>query len=170
MGEIHIIDCYSRGDITGEFAGSNTGEYAGGISGYATGYNDGNLYIENTYASGDINHNYAGGLIGDVGFPHGRIEVKYSVYNHNSSKLVGTRDSLSTDRGNSYSLNDIMGKLYTVDGTQKWSTNNWAVNGADKLPILRFQLEERESSLSQPQHHRQPLRAHQAPLRVLHHL
>ena len=132
-GEVHIINCYSHGDIAGD--------KAGGITGGRTGYRNGDVYIENTYASGNIDHSNAGGLIGHI---HNRdiVDVKYSVYNHDSKKIVGDGDGsrLTTNTGNSYDLNDITGKLYTFDGTQRWSDDTWAVNGTDKLPVLRFQL------------------------------
>ena len=72
-------------------AGGITGAYIGGCSSASVGSPTGDVYIANTYASGNLDDAKAGGIVGCI-VPDfsGTVSVEYSVYNDPSvKKLVG---------------------------------------------------------------------------------
>eukprot|EP01138_Halocafeteria_seosinensis_P013039 gb/GECG01013317.1/.p1 GENE.gb/GECG01013317.1/~~gb/GECG01013317.1/.p1 ORF type:complete len:1067 (+),score=108.13 gb/GECG01013317.1/:1-3201(+) len=150
-GEVHIIDCYTRGDVDGRTAGGILGDETGGSARGTTPENFGDVHINNTYASGTVkNDDRRGGLIGYIepDFTGHIVSVQYSVYN---IKIVGNEGyptSNLIEIGNSDDLQDIRGKLYHHQGSQKWSNDTWVINGTDELPILRFQLEHPNDDIS----------------------
>jgi hypothetical protein len=72
----------------------------------------------------------------------GEVQVKSSVYNE--KRLVGHDPSNnlneSTTAGISSDLEDIRGRLYRYAGVQQWDSKEWALNGTNEVPILRFQV------------------------------
>lgn len=134
-GTIRIIDCYSRGNVEGSNAGGICGYGVGGIEVDDEPW--GTVDIRNTYASGNITGTNAGGIMGSIS--GGTVTVQYSVYDSNGNEMVGDGSNVNGG-GNSPDINDILGQLYHVNDTLKWSDRVWATSGPEALPRLRFQL------------------------------
>jgi len=116
--ENYIVNCYSDGDITGNFCGGIVGDYAasfgnasmfiigcsssgtisgeqaGGIVGYNSGASTGSLTIQSCWSTGNITGVGAGGIVGSYGGYNGNIYVTncYStgeISGFNSGGIIG---------------------------------------------------------------------------------
>ena len=138
-GHVSIANSYSRGHITGT-------DHAGGICGAGTGttccgHGGGTVIVTNVYASGDIEHGEAGGLIGEILSFAKSVHISMSVYNGNSSTsaMVGGNIKADTSEQTSGNLNDIVKKLYCYEAGDCWNSDTiWTVISAEEFPVLQF--------------------------------
>lgn len=116
---MHIIDCYTRGNISANGAGGITGDATGGyVAGSMESYATGTIHIRRSHASGELQTDSAGGLMGYI-YPYfsGTLLVEYSVYN--GEKILGGGSvSSKTYTENSDSLDVIKGQLYQTSGRE----------------------------------------------------
>eukprot|EP01138_Halocafeteria_seosinensis_P014881 gb/GECG01015191.1/.p1 GENE.gb/GECG01015191.1/~~gb/GECG01015191.1/.p1 ORF type:complete len:479 (+),score=46.89 gb/GECG01015191.1/:1-1437(+) len=146
-GSCTVSDSYSTGGIRGEMSG--------GIFGGTAGANGGTVVVLNTYSSGRMALNIHGnatlgrGIIGAIDsgifeLPD-LVDVRHSVYNGEGVNPIA---DITTDpfkgKGNSASIINITGRLYSVNGVQLWSDEKWIVPSEDALPVLRFQYSSSE--------------------------
>ena len=131
-GHVSIINCYSRGDITGQ--------HNGGVCGSNTGSSGGTVILTNVYASGKIDHDNAGGLIGRISDDANEVSITMSVYNGDTGDMIGAgSNNVHKNKKNSGDLGDISGTVYCYNhvNIQCWDTHTvWQALG-DDFPTLQ---------------------------------
>ena len=142
-GVLHITNCYSRGNVSGAHAGGITGRDTGGQhvpNRQPNGrWPSGDVFISNSYASGEVLIPQAGGIIGSINSKAtGTIKVTNSVYNGNADTTLVGSDGISklaeNSTGNSNNLLDSQGRILDT-----WSDTVWSAT--DQFPILKFEQE-----------------------------
>ena len=137
-GHVSIINCYSRGNITGKWR-------AGGICGDWTGVEGGTVILANVYASGHIIAPDAGGLIGGIHTSAKKINITMSVYNDDGTGEMMWYNNFAVEKTtvekNSGNLIDIIGTVYCYDGggdqeEECWDTDTIWQAVEDDFPIF----------------------------------
>ena len=102
------------------------------------------MILTNVYASGQIVHDDAGGLIGSIYVHAKQVNITMSVYNGRKGGMIGTNDTsekgVLTKKHNSRDLKDIVGTVYCYNNGDCWDTDTvWQVV-AYNFPILKSLL------------------------------
>ena len=122
-GHVSITNCYSRGHITGsDHAGGICGAWTGSQS---SGENGGTVVLTNVYASGDVIHDDAGGLIGEIDNAAENVTITMSVYNGSKGDMIGGLKNADTDEQNSGNLTDIIGSVYCYETDEQHTKECW---------------------------------------------
>ena len=138
---IFINNSYSRGDITGP-------HNAGGMCGRLAGDGGGTVTLMDVYASGQIIHPNASGIIGSVSRDATSISIRASVYDGNTGSIIGENNAepdVVTEVKNSGNLTTITGTVYCYNGDEGkcWDTDSIWHAVHDDFPIF---LQSPESS------------------------
>ena len=101
------------------------------------------MILTNVYASGKIDHDDAGGLIGQVDDNAKAISVNKSVYNGETGEIVGGTRDADTDEKNSGNLPNIIGSVYCYEDKHNiecWNNETiWRAVEND-FPVLQGML------------------------------
>ena len=145
-GYVSITNCYSRGHITGS-------DHAGGVCGADTPHptaTGGIVILMNVYASGNITHKEAGGLIGEIDDEVKQVNIIMSVYNGDTGSMIGGSKDADSKQRNSGRLSDIIGTVYCYkdqDNKECWNTETvWQPVENDFPSLLAVSAASRTSS------------------------